>query len=306
MSAPQSHLRYAGPQIRDRDVNELEGLIRGIALDGRIVPAEAESLRRWCEAKRDWHDGSLFREARERINEAISDGVLDEEERADILHFCERLRSPNPYYAAATKDMQRLHGLLAGIGADGIVTADELRALREWMESVENLKGTWPYDEVDSIITAVLADGRVDEQEQEFLLGFTREFLEFSTSLAIEVPCNEDVRLGICAVQPDISFAGRMFCVTGSSPRAFRREIEGVVIKLGGRAHPRVVQDLDYLIVAAERTHSWAFSCYGRKVEQAMALRKEGRRIAIVHESDFWDAAADHGHRGPRLYTLHR
>jgi hypothetical protein len=115
-------------------------------------------------------------------------------------------------------------------------------------------------------------------------------------------PFDEDlVRRGICAMQPDITFNGKVFCVTGSSPRASRADIEDVIVQLGGRAHARVVQDLDYLVVAAERTLSWAFSCYGRKVEAAMTLRRNGARLAIVHESDFWEAAMDRGvQRSPR------
>jgi hypothetical protein len=232
----------------------------------------------------------------------VFDGVLDDEERADILHFCERLKSPCPFYSVATADMQRLHGLLAGVGADGVVNEEELRGLREWMEAAENLKGTWPYDEVDSLVTNVLSDGRIDEEEHRFLLAFTLGFLQSTNTLVLEAPFEEElVRHGICAVQPEVSFDGKLFCVTGSSPRASRRQIESVVAQLGGKPHPRVVRDLDYLIVAAERSLSWAFSCYGRKVEAAMALRRSGARLAIVHESDFWDAAADHGVQSPAV-----
>lgn len=302
MKDAEDYLKYTVAQNRDRDINELEGLIRGIALDGRIVAQEAESLERWCSRERNWHDGNLFREARDRVREAVSDGVLDDEERADLLHFCERLKSPCPFYSVATADMQRLHGLLAGVGADGVVNEEELRGLREWMEAAENLKGTWPYDEVDSLVTKVLSDGRIDEEEHRFLVAFTWEFLQSTNTLVLQAPFEEElVRYGICAVQPEVSFEGKLFCVTGSSPRASRPQIESVVAQLGGKSHPRIVNELDYLIVAAERSLSWAFSCYGRKVEAAMALRRAGARLAIVHESDFWDAAADHGVQPPAV-----
>lgn len=284
---------------RDRDINELAGLIAGIALDGRIVPREAIALERWCSQDRNWR---VFKEARARVLEAVSDGFLDEEERADLLHFCDRLKSPSPYYAVATADMQRLHGLMAGIAADGLVAAEELRGLREWMDDAENLKGTWPYDEVDSLITNVLSDGRIDEEEHKFLITFTEQFLHSTTGVVTESPFEENlIRHGICATQPEVAFTGKIFCVTGSSPRASRREIEAVIVRLGGKAHPRVVDNLDYLVVAAERTHSWAFSCYGRKVEKAMTLRREGAWLTIVHEADFWDAAEDHGVRRPAV-----
>jgi hypothetical protein len=38
--------------------------------------------------------------------------------------------------------------------------------------------------------------------------------------------------------------------------------------------------------------HDWggrAYSCYGRKVEEAINYRKRGANILIVHENDIWD-----------------
>lgn len=32
----------------------------------------------------------------------------------------------------------------------------------------------------------------------------------------------------------------------------------------------------------------WAYACYGRKVEQAIGLRKAGSQLLLVHEADFW------------------
>jgi hypothetical protein len=297
----EAYVDFTPRQNRDRDINELRGLIEGIAIDGLIRPAEAEALNEWCSRPRDWRDGSLFCEARERLEKAVGDGILDEEERADLLYFCEQLVSPSPFYSVATADMQRLHGILAGIGADRAVSREELDALREWLEGAENLKGTWPYDEVDSLVTHVLSDGRIDEDERQFLVEFTSSFLQSTNGLVLETPFSDSlIRQGICAAVPNIAFPGKRFCITGSSPRATRRAISNVISGLGGLVCKTVVQNLDYLVVASERNLHWAFSCYGRKVETAMQLRREGARLAIVQESDFWDAARDHGWSDPR------
>lgn len=50
----------------------------------------------------------------------------------------------------------------------------------------------------------------------------------------------------------------------------------------------------DYLIIGADGNPCWAYACYGRKVEVAVKLRKEGGKILLVHEYDFLDALADH------------
>ena len=46
----------------------------------------------------------------------------------------------------------------------------------------------------------------------------------------------------------------------------------------------------DFLIIGADGNPCWAYACYGRKVEKAVHLRKQGSRLLIVHENDFWDA----------------
>ena len=53
-----------------------------------------------------------------------------------------------------------------------------------------------------------------------------------------------------------------------------------------------MTQKTDYLIVGNEGNPCWAFSCYGRKVEKAVELRKKGSNIQIINEDDFWNALA--------------
>lgn len=294
--------RFTGPARLDRDMHILEGIIRGITLDGPLNSKEASALLEWCSDHDAVIDRHPFDELIPKIRAAFKEGVLDEEEREDLLWLCRQVRTPNVYYSVATADMQRLQGLLVGIAADAVITEGELHGIGSWLESVQHLRGTWPYDEIDALITGVLADGKIDAEEHRFLLHFCREFLDAMPSLLLEAPFNEEfVRFGICAATPEIVFRERRFCFTGYSPGAERKHLEGVVTQLGGTPHPRVTKDLDYLVVGAEGNRCWAFSCYGRKVEAAMGLRKTGGRITIVHENDFWDAAEDSGVSRPRL-----
>ena len=55
---------------------------------------------------------------------------------------------------------------MGGILADGVVSESELKGLSEWLMVHEDLKTCWPYDEIDSIVTAVMADQRIDDSEE--------------------------------------------------------------------------------------------------------------------------------------------
>lgn len=288
----QSYMRFARAHIRERDINELEGVIRGIALDGRINDAELVALRRWYSEMRSRMTKNHW-DALDCIERAIGDGLLDDEERGELLWVCDRLRASTERFDETTQSMQVLHGIMAGLAADGVINETELSELRAWLEAAEHLKGRWPYDEIDSLVTAAMADGRIDSDEHRFLLAFSSQFLDRENDLLTEGLSEDLLKHGICAVQPVVVFEGRKFVVTGDSARASRKEIHGHIESRGGLAHPRVTKEVDFVIVAAAGNPAWAFSCYGRKIEAAVHLRRQGGRVALVHESDFWDALAD-------------
>ena len=98
---------------------------------------------------------------------------------------------------------------------------------------------------------------------------------------------------GICAACPEIIFEGRLFCFTGESHRAKRAEIADIVVQLGGTQRSSVSPKTDYLVVGNSGNPCWAYACYGRKIEEAVTLRKAGAKVVIVNETDFWDAVDD-------------
>ena len=70
-------------------------------------------------------------------------------------------------------------------------------------------------------------------------------------------------------------------------------EFSKLIKQLGGEVMNSVSAKLDYLIIGADANPCWAYTCYGRKVEKAVELRKSGARLILVHENDFHDAVAD-------------
>ncbi len=279
----------------NKSINSLIGLIEGITLDGVVNPSEVSFLNRWLDDHADLLDRHPFNELMPVVQAAVSDGTLSQDERDDILWLCERLTSTE-YYDKITSDLQRLHGIVGGLIADSVITEDELRALASWLDDHEHLRTCWPYDEFGSLITSVMADQKIDEQEHAFLKGFFSEFVEILDERTIVSPVIAEglAMVGLCAVCPEISFEGQTFCFTGSSNRFTRTEFSTLVRSLGGAIAASPSASVTYLIIGAEGNPCWAYSCYGRKVEKAVQLRKAGSRLLLVHESDFHDAVADH------------
>ena len=135
-----------------------------------------------------------------------------------------------------------------------------------------------------------------DEREQ--LMAFFGNLIEFKDSFNLtEVDfkaLQEKYSIaGICAVCPEITFKDKVFCFTGESYRAKRHVMAEAVRALGGTARGNVSAKTDYLIVGNAGNPCWVYACYGRKIEEAMQLRKAGEKIVIVNETDFWDAIED-------------
>ena len=291
----REYFKFTGRSRLDKAINSLIGLVEGISIDGSINESEIAFLRLWLQENREVRNQHPFTELMPGVEMAIADGVLTDDERQDILWLCEKLKSTE-YFDATTADLQRLHALMAGITSDGTITETELRGLSAWLADHDQLKTCWPYDEVDSLITTVLADGKIDDAEHQLLQNFLGEFVAVLDNRTIVSPkINEKTTLvGLCAVCPEIEFSGSKFCFTGASAKYSRTEFTSLVKRLGGEVVGAVSSTLNYLVIGADGNPCWAYACYGRKVEKAVELRKQGARILLVHEYDFHDAVADH------------
>lgn len=292
----QKYVKFTTRAQLEKSVNSLLGIIEGISIDGAINAAELGFMRLWLSEHAELQDRHPFNELIPVVQAAMEDGVLSQEEREDVIWLCERLRSTE-YYNKTTADLQRLHAILGGIVADGSISEEELYGLSSWLDDHEHLRTCWPYDEIGSLVTTVLADKRIDEQEQRMLKEFFSEFIAVLDGRTIVSPSISEGTsiVGLCAVCPEIEFNGSRFCFTGASTRYTRSQLAETVSRLGGEVAPSISAKVSYLVIGSEGNPCWAYACYGRKVEKAVELRKAGVRLLIVHENDFHDAVADHG-----------
>lgn len=245
------YYRFTRPARLDKAIHTLEGFLDGIAADGKVNNAELRSLTFWISEHKEFANRHPFNEIIARLDDALSDGIFDEEERADVLWLCNKFTSDDTFYNAVTSDMQRLHGLLGGIAADDVITKEELVTLQNWLDDHQHLKRIYPFDELDAIILGVLKDGIIDEKEHEALLDFFAEFLSHSGHRAVELPVGDKSNFlpGVCAACPEIEFSDAVFCFTGRSECCSRVKLADIVEQLGGRFSNSTVLDLSLVYV---------------------------------------------------------
>lgn len=275
-----------GP-IGFRLANELDGILQGISGDGLITEVEVDRLRRWLAANREFSDVQPFGHLAEHVDAALRDGRLDPDELEDLQFVVSKLTTVNPHFDAMRSGIQVLTGMLTGLSADAAISDAEVRALADWIESWSHLRGLWPYDECESLATAILST-RMAEPGSSMILRLAGSFPVAGVTEHGELL--PPLISGICAVDPTIDLRDRCFVVTGDSARCERADFERQIVTRGGSVHKVVSEKTHYLVVCDGGSPHWAFACYGRKVERACELRRAGHPIVIVHESDFWDS----------------
>lgn len=286
-----SYRIYTGKSEAHKAFNSLRGIIEGIALDTKINQKEIDELDWWCENHEFLANRNPFNDLITNIQVIISDNIVTEEEIKDMKWLYDKFKDGFEYYDEFTSDLQVLQGICHGILADGIVKDKEITELKNWLSENQHLANFYPYDEITSLITEVLADGKIDEDERKLLKRYFNEFVNLSDTELQEKINQEvkDVKIGgICSKVSGIRFEDNQFCFTGTSARSSRSGIAKLIKEYGGKFVNSVSKKTNYLIVGDDGNPCWTFACYGRKVEKAINLRKEGAQIIIVHENDFW------------------
>ena len=187
-----------------------------------------------------------------------------------------------------------IHGMLA----DNELSDSEILMLKKWTTTNDFLAGSYPFDEIESLLLSVLDDGVITSDERDMLKGFLSDFIDLKSSYNLNDAELNSLKehyniSGVCAACQEIEFEDNLFCFTGTSQIANRKDIADIIEHFGGKFNNHLTNKTRYLIVGNDGNPCWAFSCYGRKIEEAMQRRKNGQLLTIVNEVDFWDSVED-------------
>lgn len=279
---------FTKPAQLNKAVNTLRGLVAGLSADGSVSGDEVSELVHWCQVHAMLRDRHPFSEIIPCIEDIIENGEIEPSEKDKILWICSNFVDDSKYYDISTSTIQFLNGFAHGLLADGKLSDSEIQTLSRWIAANSFLKGTYPYDEISAIISRY-------ESDPNELAAFLSTIIDFKDSANLSDETFDNIRRryaegGIYAEDPAIDFCNKTFCFTGESYKATRAELESAVVEHGGNCSGAITKKVDFLIVCDAGNIAWAHCAYGRKIEKAVCLRKQGLRIQIVRESDFWAA----------------
>ena len=280
----------------DKAISSLKGILIGINSDQEVNKEEINELQKWASNHKELINRNPFKEFMAIIEETVSNNIPATETIEDLYWLCQKYENDNFYYNGVTSDLQILQGICHGILADGIIDDKEVRDLEKWLEENTHLSTYYPYDEIRSLILSIVSDGKIEEEEKLVLKAYLNQFVNLENK-EIEKQINQETNeiniSGHCTSDPEIELDGKTFCITGVLKSDNRASLEKTISDLGGIPTKTLTKKTDYLIVGDNGNPAWAFACYGRKVEKALDLRKNGHKISLVHEFDFLDAIED-------------
>jgi len=280
-----------------RAMDRLYGILTGISADYRLKDKEIAELYNWLNIHEYLHHIHPFAGTVSLLRRCLEDGIIDDDEREDILEWCLKFHDGVP--ECVTAGIRRLHGVLHGIAIDERVSEDELHGLKDWLIDYEIFRDYWPFNDVWQLIETIMDDGVVTKKEEAEFLEFCQGFKEcviddpkIHDPLYSEAFMKSDSPylkpfIALCDRNSEIVFSGKAFCFTGPARTGPRRALEDIVELLEGIPYKTVIKNLDYLVIGAQSSPAWAYSTYGRKIEKVIEFRKSGQEISILHENDF-------------------
>ncbi|WP_020407674.1 BRCT domain-containing protein [Hahella ganghwensis] len=89
--------------IQDRQIDTLIGLSKGLIADGKVNQSEAEFLQTWLVQNRAASDNPIIINLLEKVSAMLEDGMLDEEESAELLGILRRVSGEDSCLGEAAK-----------------------------------------------------------------------------------------------------------------------------------------------------------------------------------------------------------
>jgi len=182
------------------------------------------------------------------------------------------------------RQIDTLIGISKGLVADGKINQSETEFLLTWLIQSRLSTSNPVIINLLSRVESMLADGVLDPDESTQLLSLLQKFNGEPSEIG---ELAKATSLPIDHPQPPITFEGMEFLFTGTCAYGTRKQCQAVIETLGGINAKDVTKNLNYLILGTYVTDSWAHETYGRKIEKAMGYRSEGVPLVIITE-DHW------------------
>jgi NAD-dependent DNA ligase len=182
------------------------------------------------------------------------------------------------------RQIDTLIGISKGLVADGKIDQSEAEFLYGWL--VQSRKTTDNPIIINLLekVESIFKDDLLDVEESKELFSL---LYKLTGGLSEIGEFAKTTALPLNDPMPEIIFEGKTFLFTGTCAYGTRKQCQKAIEMLGGINAKSVTKKLDYLVLGTYVTDSWAHETYGRKIEKATEYRDKGVPLVITTE-ELW------------------
>lgn len=277
---------FMGKAILDKEINNFLGFIEGLILDDSINPDKVTALQFWMNSNPDVYSNFPFDHIIKGLSQNFDENGIITKENKDNLLSVLKIFSSNKFYAKNTSDIQRLHGLLAGIVCDGTLNTDKARALNTWMKEHDYLEDDVFFQEIYTALRPVRTkQENVSVADLQDLFKQIKRYVNPNDNgllrVKVETVDNPDFFKG------QLQLEDAIYCFTGTSSRFKKKDWKALVENNSAKFVDDMTTTVNYLVICDKGNKAWAHVSYGRKFEQAKKWQQQGHDIKIITEDDF-------------------
>lgn len=185
------------------------------------------------------------------------------------------------------RQIDTLIGISKGLVADGKVDQAESEFLLSWLIQSRQTTDNPVIINLLNKVDAMLEDGVLDEEESKELFVLLHKLTGEPSEIG---ELAKTTSLPINKPMPSMAFNGKVFLFTGTCAYGTRKQCQSAIDSLGGINAKSVTKKLNYLVLGTYVTDSWIHESYGRKIEKAMGYRNDGVPLVIITEEHWVNA----------------
>lgn len=266
-----------------KSLHTLMGILQGVVADTKLNEAELLFLGQWLRTQQGlFEDGDAI-DLLDLISDVLKDDLITAAELDDLKNLINDIIDYKSVEDVGDEDrINELLGLLAGISSDDRLVDLEIEKLIDWINGNEDISGEWPIYVLVERINQIIDDGVITQEERNNLLDIIKRisgqaFTDTGSADLLSTDfLEEEVEM--------FDHEGTHICFTGKFISGTRDTVQKKARQLGAVIKRDVTRSLDVLVIGIETSRDWRFTSYGRKIEKALNLKKEGHNIIIMSE----------------------
>lgn len=280
--------RYMQTAINDKEVNVLLGFIEGLILDDSINKDEIASLQFWMESNSETYCNYPFDFIIKSMTQLLdSNGNIIIENKSNFLQVLKIFLSKK-FYKRNTSDIQRLHGLLAGLVCDQTLSPTELKALNQWMKDHDYLEEDIFFQDIYTALRPIRTKDQLNDQDISNIFKQIQKYVNVEKHGTLRVLVNSTDNPDF--YKGELTLDNAIYCFTGASSRFKKKDWKSMVENNGAQFVDDMTTSVNYLVICNKGNKAWAHVSYGRKFEQAKKWQSQSYDIKIITEDDFTQA----------------